>query len=103
MTEIPDEGSKGLVALPAGIAVPDDVLWQEVDGQVVLLEMNKGHYFALDPIGSRIWLTLLDYPVLAGAVEQLMSIFDVDERTLRTDLADLLDQMTRTKLLCVTV
>ena len=33
----------------------DDVLFQEVGGEAVLLDLASEQYFGLDPVGTRIW------------------------------------------------
>ena len=35
-----------------------DVLFQEVSGEMVLLDLNSEQYFGLDEIGARIWSLL---------------------------------------------
>lgn len=37
----------------------EDVLFQEVSGEAVLLDLASEQYFGLDPVGTRIW-NLLD-------------------------------------------
>lgn len=32
-----------------------DVLFQEIGGEAVLLDLASEHYFGLDPVGTRIW------------------------------------------------
>jgi hypothetical protein len=89
-------------ALPPGVRVADDVLWQQVDGQVVLLELNAGRYYSLDPVGSRIWEALVECPDISSAQDQLLATFEVDETTLRRDIAELINDLTRSKLLVPT-
>jgi len=82
--------------------VEKSVVWQQVDGQVVLLESTAGRYYALDEVGSRIWQVLLECPILVEIEARLLAIFDVDEATLRRDLAELIDQMAQADLLSLT-
>lgn len=37
------------------IEISDGVLSQDLEGQRVLFSLEKERYFALDPVGARIW------------------------------------------------
>ncbi|MDQ6615965.1 MAG: PqqD family protein [Actinomycetota bacterium] len=89
-------------ALPASVELGSDVIWQKVDGQVVLLALNPGRYYALDTVGSRIWEVLLEDSDVAHAQERLLMMFDVDDPTLRRDLAELIARLVGADLLEVT-
>ena len=85
--------------LPASVGLGNDVLWQHVDGQVVLLALNPGRYYALDRVGSRMWEVLLEDSDVGRAQERLSTMFDVDEATLRRDLAELITRLVAADLL----
>ena len=40
------------------VAVPQTVLSQELDGDLVLLDVENGEYYGLDEIGSHMWKLL---------------------------------------------
>ena len=82
------------------VEVPDDVVWQGVDGQVIFLAGS--HYYSLDPVGSQIWETLVECEEVATAEERLLAIFEVDRPTLHRDLVDLIAQLVSANLLRVT-
>lgn len=89
------------VALPARVELGKDVIWQQVDGQVVLLALNPGRYYALDTVGSRMWEVLLEDSDVAHAQERLLTMFEVDEATLRCDLVGLIRRLVDVDLLSV--
>ena len=41
--------------LTAEVRANDEVLFQELHGEGVLLNLKTGVYFGLDPVGARIW------------------------------------------------
>jgi hypothetical protein len=88
-------------ALPATVRASKDVVWQEVEGQVVLLEMNAGRYYALDSVGSRMWEVLVEATSVAHARDRLLALFDVDAETLDHDLAELIGRLAGARLLVV--
>jgi len=75
-------------------AVPlDDVLFQEVGEESVLLSLGRGRYFGLDPVGTRIWHLLPSCPNLASVHREVLEQYDVDPDRLRTDLLDLIHRL----------
>ena len=43
------------MSLESRVRIPESVLFQELDGEAVLLHLESGVYFGLDPIGTRMW------------------------------------------------
>jgi hypothetical protein len=99
-TDDADAVGGGNPSLPAGVRVADGVLWQFVEGRVILTALGTDQYFALDEVASRIWEILLDQPVLSAALEQLETVFDVESSTLHHDVAEFVREMTQAGLLC---
>lgn len=81
------------VDLPSKVSVPDDVVWQTVDGEVVLFAVTAERYYGLDAVGSRMWEVLQDHPAPSDACERLCAMFDVEEERLRGDLAGLIARL----------
>lgn len=82
-----------------------DVVWREVDGEVVLLNVVTGQYFGLDPIGSQVWMLLQSAGPSGANLHTLCSLvtaqFDVDLPTAERDLATLIDALLTQQLLVV--
>jgi hypothetical protein len=74
------------VSLDAGVKLREAVLWKELAGEMVLLNLDSGVYFGLDPIGTRIWQLLQGEPGLRRVLSGLLQEFDVDEARCRADL-----------------
>ena len=51
--------------LHSRVSVNDDVLFQELDGEGVLLNLKTGVYFGLDSVGARVWQLLEKYAVVS--------------------------------------
>ena len=75
------------------ITVPDTVLYRELDGESVLLNLNTELYLGLDDVGTRMWTVLTSQPSVQAAYEALQSEYDVSPETLRADLERLLGEM----------
>lgn len=68
--------------------IPDQVLNREVDGQMVLLDLDSEQYFGLDEVGAVMVHHLTTEP-FDTAIGSLEAAFDVDPARLRADLDDL--------------
>lgn len=68
------------------VRVKAGVLFRELDGEGVLLEMESGRYFGLDDVATRIWSLLGEHARLSTVHEQLLAEYDVADEQLRSDL-----------------
>jgi hypothetical protein len=78
------------------------VVWRDVDGEIVLLNVATGQYFGLDEVGSRVWM-MLEQDGEAGTAlttlqERVVAEFDVDGPTALTDLTALVRQLMEQQL-----
>lgn len=73
--------------------VPEAVLFRELEGEAVILNLESEAYYGLDEVGTRMWEVLSTSTTLEGAFEQLLSEYDVEPTTLRTDLQEFVDQL----------
>lgn len=71
----------------------EEVLHQELEGETVLLDLKSERYFGLDESGTRVWMLLIELERPEAVVERMMQEFNVDEDTLRSDVADLLARL----------
>ncbi len=80
--------------------IPENVLFQEVDGEAVLLSLDKGCYYGLDEVGTTIW-KLIDQEDLETdqVVERLVETYDVEPDQARRDLDKFLDDLRESGLI----
>ena len=83
-----------------------DVIWREVDGEIVLLNVATGQYFGLDAVGSQVWILLQSVGPQGANLETLCSLvqsqFEVDLPTAEGDLTALLNDLIAQQLLVLT-
>lgn len=84
------------------LVIPPDVMSQEVSGETVLLNLKSETYFGLDELGTRIWQLLLDHQGTLSIVDTLLKEYDVNRKTLETDVTRLLDDLLAAGLLAET-
>lgn len=67
-----------------------DVLATEVDGEMVMMDVEKGLYFGLDAIGTDVWKRL-EAPATAGELAAALSRdYDAEADAIERDVLDLL-------------
>lgn len=80
--------------------VCDEVVAREVGGEMVLLDLNSGQYFGLDPVGGRIWQLLSEGPrTLAELCDAIEAEFDAPRTTIENDLLALAKQLSDQELI----
>lgn len=73
----------------------------DVDGDKVMMSIESGEYFGLDPVGSRIW-ELIENPIKVEAlIELLVDEFEVSKEQCEIDTLEFLDELLEKKLLLV--
>lgn len=75
--------------LRARAAAPDHVLFQEMNGNAALLNLDTETYFGLDEVGVRMWHAMSEAENLAAAARALADVYDAPLATLETDLVEL--------------
>lgn len=77
----------------ARIEVPGDVLFRELGGESVLLDLRTESYFGLDATGTRMWQALVASGGVDAALGALDGVWDVEAPRLRRDLERLVGEL----------
>lgn len=81
------------LALETVLVRREDLIAQELEGELVMLDMVSGHYFGFDPIASAIW-TRLEQPVsLKALCENLTSEYEVSFEQCLEDVSTFLEEL----------
>ena len=83
----------GTIPFAMRVSTPPQVVSRPLDGELVLLNLDTETYFGLDPVGTHFWEVLSSSPSVEAAFDRLAPAYDVDEATLRRDLAKLVEQL----------
>lgn len=84
---------KHTLSLNSHVKIPADVLDHDLQGETVILNLNTGVYWGLDPVGTRVWQLLQEQPRVGAILEILRAEYDAAEARLRQDLLDLLTRL----------
>lgn len=87
--------------LPKKVRISDNVLYQQINNECVLLDMDSEQYFGLDDVGARMWQILSEDGDTEKALTILLAEYDTDEKTLRKDLIKLITELGNEKLISV--
>ena len=89
------------VSLDRNIRISDDTVFRELAGEAILLQLEAGMYFGLDPVGTRLWQLMATRGNLRDVYETAREEFDVDPATLERDLLALATQLADKKLIAL--
>ena len=90
------------LTLTAQVAPREGVMFQQLQEEAVLLNLDSGLYFGLDPIGTRIWNLLAEGQSLPQIVSTIMAEYEVDNEQCKADLLKLLGDLEAQGLVAVT-
>ena len=90
-----------MTTLDSVVRLNEEVLFQDLQGESVLLNLQSGVYFGLDVVGTRIWQLLQTNPSLTSVVQTITSEYDVTEDQCAKDLLALLGKLEEHKLIAV--
>ena len=62
-----------------------EYVWKEIGDQVVILHLDSGRYYTLNPTGSLVWKCIMEGSSTNQVVERICSRFEVDEESCRSD------------------
>jgi hypothetical protein len=85
--------------LDTDVQVPPSVLFRNLEGEAVLLNTETGHYFGLDPVGTRMWQCLSQSGSVSQAYAALLQEYEVTPERLQTDLLVFVDKLCDKSLL----
>jgi hypothetical protein len=71
------------------LRVSDDVVFRELDGEAVILNLESGIYFGLDKVGTRIWQLVEEHRDLRTVLGALEQEYDAPAERLEQDLIGL--------------
>ncbi|MEA5593392.1 PqqD family protein [Rivularia sp. UHCC 0363] len=85
------------------LSIPENVFAQEVNGEVVILNIDSESYYTLNPVGSKVWLLLTAKEKVETVMKQLSEIYLVDDFKLRQDITVLVKELIEEGLLTAAV
>jgi len=86
------------ISLGETVTISPQVVFKELGGEGVLLDMASGIYFGLDETSTRLWLLLQMNGSLRRVFDEMIEEFEVDPDRLERDLLQFVADLTRRNL-----
>ncbi len=83
------------------VTFAETVFAQEVDGEMVLLDMESENYFGLDEVGTAIWQAMQEKETLKDVFDLLSEQYEVEAEMLENDLFDFVGKLVESGLVKV--
>lgn len=77
----------------------EQIIDGELDNQQVMMHIDKGMYYGLNPIGKRIWDMLKEPKSFEEMTQILLQEFEVSEQQCRKEVQDFLDDAIKKDIL----
>ena len=71
------------------------IIFTELDDTVVMMDVEEGCYYELDPVGANIWALLESPASMAEVCEALERQYEVAPETCREDVRAFVDELSR--------
>lgn len=85
--------------IPDHVEITDSVLYQKIQDEVVLLNMDNQQYYGLNAVGADMWDNLISLKSITAVTEQICKTYDAERVNVREDLATLVHEMLSAGLL----
>ena len=82
-----------MISFTSRAIVPETVLFRELEGNAVLLNLKTESYLSLDDVGTRMWTLLTTELSVQAAYQRLLGEYEVSPDVLRLDVETLLNQL----------
>jgi len=87
------------ITLESRVRLSSEVLFQELQGEAVLLNLSTGVYLGLDATGTRIWQLMEADGSLRKVLDAMLAEYNVSEELCAADLLKLVAKMQENGLL----
>jgi hypothetical protein len=73
--------------------VSPDAIFRDLDGEAVVLDLGRGHYFGLNAVATRIWRLIEEGAPVGRIVATLASEYEADPAVIETDVDRLIEAL----------
>lgn len=83
----------GRISLDSVVIRQNELPTAEISGEVVMMNLEKGKYFALDSVGSRIWELMENKQVVEDIISILLDEYDIDAQTCQEHVLEFMNKL----------
>lgn len=77
------------------VAHSEAVVSTELDGSVVMMDVEEGRYYELNPVGARVWNLVESRPRVGGVYQVLATEYEVPPERCRDEVRGFMDRLLR--------
>ena len=81
------------ITLNDRVKILKDVVFREVEQEMVLLNLGTGAYYGLDPVGSRMWNLLAEKKNIREVLEIMLQEYEASTEDLQRDILHLVQEL----------
>jgi len=89
---------KNLVTEYLKINQQKEILYQDIEDELVILNIKEENYFGLDKVGTSLWNILLNSSSIKHAYDQMLEEYDVEPEILKNDLSNFINELEKNGL-----
>jgi len=90
-----------MISVDSSVKLADDVIFQELDGEAVLLDMRTEVYFGLNAMGVRIWELLKSHGKINKVKQCLLDEYEIGADEIQPHLMEFIERLYSKGLLSV--
>ncbi|BBE73938.1 PqqD family protein [Oharaeibacter diazotrophicus] len=90
-----------MIDLDSIVSVNADLLSTEIDGELVMMDMDSGRYVNLDAIGTAVWRELSEPRAVAAVCAVLADRYEAEPGEIERDVLELMRRLDEMRLIRV--
>lgn len=89
------------VSLDSRVSISEDAVFRELEGEAVIVHLDSGMYYGLNPVGTRLWQLIDAHGQLQPVFDAALEEFEVEPERLQRDLLQLVSELASRQLVVV--
>ena len=90
-----------LLNLDTVVSQKEDVDVTELNGEKVMMDLDKGKYFMLNETGSVIWDVINEPKSISEIIESVVTKYDIDKETCESKVLEYLEKLNHEELIFI--
>lgn len=90
-----------LLNLDTVVSQKEDVDVTELNGEKVMMDLDKGKYFMLNETGSVIWDAIDEPKSISEIIESVVNEYDIDKETCQSKVLEYLEKLNHEELVFI--
>lgn len=88
-----------MIDLKSKIKAREDIVASNMDGETVMMSIDKGKYYNLGAVGGEIWGLIQEATRVESIVKKLMDKFDVDKDRCESETIEFIKSLIKDELI----